>query len=283
MGLSSVPLICPQQQGTEPVSERIGMMRTFIGDDITLIRMDITDAVRVESPAPTAKEITLLTGFPGSGLVGSIALQYLVEHAGFIHLGNITSRYLPQISLATNGLAQAPIRLYQKDNIVAILADVPIPPQISYEVSAGLIEWFSDKCRITDLVVIGGVATGSEGERVFGVATTPDGLETIKDQTIILPALSITGISGSMIIEAQLRGIPATGFLVETNFNIDPRAAVEALNILNARYNFGVDTQPLMEQADQVESMMHQLATDVQEQEQAEQKPFSAAEQIMYG
>lgn len=53
--------------------------------------MDITDAVRVESTAPAAKEITLLTGFPGSGLVGSIALQYLVENAGFTHLGNITS------------------------------------------------------------------------------------------------------------------------------------------------------------------------------------------------
>lgn len=169
------------------------------------------------------------------------------------------------------------------DNIVAILADVPLPSQISYEVSAGLIEWFSDKSVITDLVVIGGVTTGSEGERVFGVATTPDGLDKIKEQAVILPALSITGISGSMIIEAQLRGIPATGFLVETSFNVDPRAAIEALKILNIRYGFEVDTQPLMEQADQVEAMMHQLATDVQEQANAEQKPFSATEQVMYG
>ena len=245
--------------------------------------MDITDAVRVESPAPTAKEITLLTGFPGSGLVGSIALQYLVENAGFTHLGNITSRFLPQISLATNGLAQAPIRLYEKDNFVAVLADVPIPPQVSYEISAVLIEWLSGKSVITELVVIGGVTTGGDGERVFGVATTTDGLETIKEQSIILPALSITGISGSMIIEAQLRGIPAAGFLVETNFNVDPRAAIEALKILNTRYGFGIDTQPLMEQADQVEAMMHQLANDVQEQENAEQKPFSSAEQVMYG
>jgi uncharacterized protein len=245
--------------------------------------MNITDAVRVESSTPSAKEITLLTGFPGSGLVGSIVLQYLVENAEFTHLGNITSKYFPQISLATNGIAQAPMRLYEKNNIVAILTDVPIPPQISYEISAGLIEWFSDKVAINDLVVIGGVATGNEGERVFGVATTREGLEKIKDQTIILPALSVTGISGSMIIEAQLRGIPATGFLVETNFNVDPRAAIEALKILNTRYGFDVDTQPLMKQADQIEAMMHQLASDVQEQENTEQKPFSAAEQVMYG
>lgn len=132
-------------------------------------------------------------------------------------------------------------------------------------------------------MVIGGVTTGSEGERVFGVATTPNGLDKIKEQAVILPALSITGISGSMIIEAQPRGIPATGFLVETSFNVDPRAAIEALKILNIRYGFEVDTQPLMEQADQVEAMMHQLETDVQEQANAEQKPFSVAEQVMYG
>lgn len=49
---------------------------------------------------------------------------------------------------------------------------------------------------ITELVVVGGVATGSEGERAFGVATTPEALEKIQDATTILPALSITGISG---------------------------------------------------------------------------------------
>lgn len=245
--------------------------------------MDVTEAVRVESPAPTAKEIILLTGFPGSGLVGSIALQYLVEHAGFVHFGNVTSRFLPQISLATNGIAQAPVRLYQKDKYVAILADVPVPPQVSYEFSSALIAWFAKQTTVTDLVIVGGVTTGGDGERVFGVATTPESLEKIKDTTVILPALSITGVSGSLLIEAQLRGIPATGFLVETNFNVDPRAAIEALKALNNRYGFDVDTAPLMEQADQVEAMMHQLAADVQEQEQDEQKPISAGEQMMYG
>ena len=245
--------------------------------------MDITDAVRGESLAPTAKEITLLTGFPGSGLVGSIALQYLVENAGFTHLGNITSRFLPQISLATNGLAQAPIRLYEKDNFVAVLADVPIPPQVSYEISAGLIEWFSGKSAITELVVIGGVSTRGGGEGGFWGGTTTYGLGKIKKQAIILPALNITWVFGRLIFYGPLFGISAAGFFGWANLNVCSRAAIEALKILNTRYGFGIDTQPLMEQADQVEAMMHQLANDVQEQENAEQKPFSSAEQVMYG
>jgi uncharacterized protein len=110
-----------------------------------------------------------------------------------------------------------------------------------------------------------------------------DGLEKIKDLVIVLPALSIIGIAGYMIIKAQLHGIPVTGFLVETNFNVDPRAAIVVLKILNNRCDFDVDTQPLMEQADHVEAMMHQLANDVQELEPAEHKSFSAGEQMMYG
>lgn len=245
--------------------------------------MDTIDAVRVVSPSPSAGKITLLTGFPGSGLVGSIALQYLVETTGFTHLGNISSRYLPQISLASNGIAQAPIRLYEKDRYVAVLADVPIPPQVGYEISAGLLNWMEAHAIVEELILVGGVTTGGDGERVFGVATTPEGLEKIKDKTILLPALSIAGIAGSLIIDAQMRGIPATGLLVETNFNVDPRAAAAALNVLNAVYGFGVDTAALLTQADEVESVMHQLANDVQEQEKNEQKPLSTAEQMMYG
>lgn len=245
--------------------------------------MDTFDVVRVVSPSPSAEKITLLTGFPGSGLVGSIALQYLVESAGFTHLGNITSRFLPQISLASNGIAQAPIRLYQKDQFVVVLTDVPIPPQIGYEISDGLLNWMEAHTKIEEIVIIGGVSTGSDEGRVFGASTTKEGLEKIKDKTVLLPALSIAGISGSLIIDAQMRSIPAIGLLVETNFNIDPRAAAAALDILNAEYGFGVDTATLLAQADQVESVMHQLANDVQEQEKSEQKPLSAAEQMMYG
>lgn len=245
--------------------------------------MENLEAVRIVSTPPAAKEITLLTGFPGAGLVGSIALQYLVETLEFTQIGSVTSRFLPQISLATNGITQAPIRFYEKDNFVAVISDVPIPPQLSYDVSAGILKWMEENTKVSEVVVFGGLNTGGEGERVFGVSTTEKGVERIKKVAEILPALSIAGVSGSLLIEAGLRNIPASGFLVETNYNVDPRAAAAALNAIKSLYGFKIETAELLEQADHVEAMMHQLAEDVVEQEEGEPKPFSTGEQMMYG
>ena len=41
--------------------------------------MSSSEIVRVASYAPSAREVILVAGFPGSGLVGSIAVNYLTE------------------------------------------------------------------------------------------------------------------------------------------------------------------------------------------------------------
>jgi uncharacterized protein len=108
-------------------------------------------------------------------------------------------------------------------------------------------------------------------------------MERIRKVTETLPALSITGISGSFLVEGGLRKIPVSGFLVETNYNVDPRAAAAALAAIKSLYGFDIETADLLEQADHVEAMMHQLAEDVLEQSESEPKPFSSGEQMMYG
>lgn len=47
--------------------------------------------VRVAAEIPSSKETVLIAGFLGSGLVGSIAVQYLVESLSFTHIGDIVS------------------------------------------------------------------------------------------------------------------------------------------------------------------------------------------------
>lgn len=58
------------------------------------------DDIKVISRALEGAEKTVLIGFPGSGLVGSIALQYLVEQMEFEQIGGaITSKYFPPVAL----------------------------------------------------------------------------------------------------------------------------------------------------------------------------------------
>ena len=49
--------------------------------------MSSSDIVRIAANAPSARDIVLVAGFPGSGLVGSIAVNYVTDKFGFTYLG----------------------------------------------------------------------------------------------------------------------------------------------------------------------------------------------------
>ncbi len=236
--------------------------------------------LRFAAEIPSSKETVLIAGFPGSGLVGSIAVQYLVESLSFTHIGDIISSLLPAVSLATAGLAQAPLRLYEKEGMLVVLCDVPISDEGSCLLPSKILEWLCARTVVTEIILIGGVVTGGDGERVFGVATTLDGVEKIRSNCQILPALNITGITGGFLTEACMRKIPATGFLVETNFDVDPRASAAGLSVISSIYSLSLDVDPLIAQADSIEPMLQKLAEDVKK---SNVPPTSFDEDIMYG
>ncbi|MDD4127574.1 MAG: PAC2 family protein, partial [Methanomicrobium sp.] len=83
------------------------------------------DDVRVVSESPKGEELIALIGFPGSGLVGSISTQYLVDNAEFEYIGSITSKFFPPIAMMVDGVINAPIRIYNKGSYVAFVSDIP--------------------------------------------------------------------------------------------------------------------------------------------------------------
>lgn len=222
---------------------------------------------------------SVIMGFPGSGLVGSIALQYMVDQLEFEQIGSITSKYFPPLAMMSKGVINVPVRLYEKDNIAAVVGDIPIHPMICYEVSNGLMDWLSP-FKIREVVTIAGIVTNEPEKRVFGVATTDQALPRIQDMTLILPVGSISGIASSLMIECKVRGIPGYGLLGETVNAPDPRASAATIAVLNKMYDLSLDVQPLLEQAEEIESTMQKLAQDVQ----TAQEPIPKKENLpMYG
>lgn len=224
------------------------------------------DDIKVISRALDGAEKTVLIGFPGSGLVGSIALQYLVEQMEFEQIGAITSKYFPPVALMTKGVINAPVRLYEKEHLVAIISDVPIHPAICYEVANGIMDWLM-KFDVREVVTIAGIITNEPEKRVFGVATSSGTLQRIEERTIILPMGSISGVAASLLTECKTRGIPGIGLLGETVNTPDPRSSAATIEVLNQIYDLNLDIQPLLEQAVEIEAAMSQIAEQVQKTE----------------
>jgi uncharacterized protein len=227
--------------------------------------------IRIFSKPLKNEGSSVLMGFPGSGLVGSIALQYMVDQLEFEQIGSMNSKYFPPLAMMTKGVINVPVRFYERDSITAIVADIPIHPMICYEVANGIMDWLMP-FKLKEVVTIAGIITNEPEKRVFGVATTDDALPRIQDATQILPIGSISGIASSILTECKIRNIVAYGLLGETINAPDPRASAATIDVLNKMYSLGLDTKPLLDQAEEIESAMHKLAEQVQTAESMPKK-----------
>jgi len=221
---------------------------------------------------------SVLIGFPGSGLVGTIALQYMVDQLEFEQIGTMTSKFFPPLAMMNKGVINDPVRIYIKNDIAAIVADIPIHPMICYETSRDIIDWL-EQFKPKEVVTIAGIITNEPEKRVFGVATTTAALTRIQEYSLILPIGSISGIASSLLTECKARGIPGYGLLGETVNAPDPRSSAATIAVLNKMYNLGLDVQPLIDQAVEIEQSMGKIAEEVQQS--AEQSPKK--DLIMYG
>jgi len=236
--------------------------------------------VYVQASPPSGEGLTVFIGFPGSGLVGSIALSYIAEKLEFTQIGVITSKFFPPMAMMTEGIIAVPVRIYQKEAMVAIFADIPIHPQICYEVANAILDWLKPY-PVTEVITIAGIITNEPEKRVFCVTTGKELLERIGENALTLPIGSISGIASSILTECKVRGIPAIGLLGETINAPDPRAAAATIEVMNRLYPLSVDTAGLLEQAEEIEAQMHRLSEDVQS---AEEQPVKGEPMLpMYG
>lgn len=238
---------------------------------VNLMPPDTSTDVKIMAKPLTGEPPTVLMGFPGSGLVGSIALQYMVDQLDFSMIGTMTSKYFPPFAMMAKGLVNVPVRIYEKAPLVSIVADIPIHPMICYEVANGIMDWL-DQYHPKEVVAIAGVVTNEPEKRVFGVATTEEALERIKEITQFLPVGSISGIASSILTECKIRGVPGIGLLGETVNAPDPRAAGAALEVLKQMYSLEIDVQPLVDQAEEIEATMHRLSEEVQSAESSQKR-----------
>lgn len=231
------------------------------------------DNVKITTKPLSLENPVIVEGFPGIGLVGNIASQHLIDELDMEYIGSMESKYFPPIAVLFNGIINMPVRIYESKeyNIITVISDIPIHPTISYEVSKVLMDW-AQSINVKEIVSIAGIATMSSEEKVFGAATNDDMLNRIKDHVEIFQVGTISGISGSVMTECFMRNVPAISMLGETNSpNPDPRAAASVIKVLNIIYDLPIDTDNLMEQAEQIEIELQKLAEQVKTSEEGEQ------------
>ncbi len=205
--------------------------------------------------------------------MGNIVSQHLIDELKMGHIGFIESWHFPSIAVLYDGLINMPVRIYEnlEHNLIIIISDIPITHAASYDVSNALVNW-AKSISVQEFVSISGIAATDKGNKVFGAATTPELLERLRDKVGIFDTGTISGISGRVISECLLHGIPALSLLgATTTQNADSRAATHVIEVLNELYGFSVNTRGLIEQAERIEIELKKLAVDIKSTDMKEE------------
>lgn len=186
----------------------------------------------------------LVCGFPGSGYVGKLAVDYIIKQLNANHLADIYSSELPpQVTIRDDGNVDLMKNiLYYKTvettgvDLLLLTGDAqPVNGNSEYTLAEEILKIVS-QLHTSKIITLGAYITGSftETPRIFGAATSMQALGSLKSQKISkIQTGSIVGMNGLLVGMGKLYGIDGICLLGETSgYVIDANASKHLLEIL---------------------------------------------------
>ena len=208
---------------------------------------------------------TVIEGSPELGLIANIVGWLLVEELKMEEIGHIESKHFPPLAVLYRGVAIHPFRIYNADDVVLFLSDFVVPPDVTYDMTNVIVEWMK-RNNSKELITLNSIAVPQKINQVAAAANSFEGLERLgKLDLPILPFGNINGISGTLLTRTRASEIPASCLFAEVlNQYPDPRAAASVVDVLNRMLNIKVNSEPLLKEAEEIETRLKELAQAVQ-------------------
>jgi uncharacterized protein len=196
---------------------------------------------------------TIIEGFPGFGLVGSITTEFLIEHLQMRPIGSIFNHKLPAMSAIHNGELVRPIGLFydEKHNIIVVHI-ITNAQGLEWEIGDDILQIAHDLDAYR-LITVEGVADPQEKEHEPQVMywtndknQAPQGITPLKEGIVM-------GVTSALMLKCH--DVHITSLFALTHSQLpDSKAAAQIIKVLDQQLNLDVDYHPLLEAAKQFES-----------------------------
>lgn len=212
----------------------------------------------------------LIEGLPGLGLVGKIALRYLIKQLKPKKIAYLYSPHFPYFVLVNKKgnvrLLRGSFYYYQnpKGNDIMLFTGDSQSQTIEgqYEIADCMLD-FSEKYGVKTIATIGGYRMEPEEKPKVYIAAT--------DQTVLHKAMDagaklstsgspIVGTAGLILGLSKFKKMEALCLLGETRGYLpDPQAAKSVLEVLKGTFNFDLDLKGMDEEISKAETMVSKL------------------------
>jgi len=218
-------------------------------------------AVYSSKKVPRLRSPILICGFPGSGYVGKLAIDHIIEELEGIHLADIYSTsFPPQVIIKNTGIVELMknILYYVKDSrskhdFLFLTGDAqPVNSKVEYLLGEEIIK-IAKNFGVTQVITLGAYITGMfvETPRVFGVATDDDGLKLLNSYSISkIDNGSISGMNGILLGIGKINSLNGISLLGETSgYVIDANASKYILKKLLTIVDLDINMEDLEKKA----------------------------------
>tara|TARA_Y100000310_G_C20495188_1_gene721182 strand:+ start:252 stop:965 length:714 start_codon:yes stop_codon:yes gene_type:complete len=214
------------------------------------------------------KSPTIIEGFPGFGLVGTITTEFLIDHLDVEMIGKVVMDESPAVVAIHGDHIVEPLGIFynKKYNLVIVHA-VSASTGIEWKLS-DIIEKLAKDLQAKQIISIEGVGssmTKPGNERVFFFSKdkalkaklTKLGLNPLKEGIIM-------GVTGALLLNVSK--IPMSCIFAETHSELpDSKAAAKVIIALDKYVGLKINPEPLLEQAVKFEEKLKGLLKKGQE------------------
>jgi uncharacterized protein len=211
------------------------------------------------------KNPIVIEGFPGFGLVGTIASEFLISHLKCEQIGRFYFEDLPATVAIHGGNVIDPVSIYynKKYNLV-IIHSVSGANGVEWKASDTVLD-ICKEIDASELVCLEGVGAAGMAEEeedekmgAFFYSSSPKCVKRLKEAGVEqLKEGIIMGVTSALLIKST---IPTTCIFAETHSNLpDSKAAARVIEVLDKYLGLDVDYKPLLKQAEKFEEKLKGL------------------------
>ncbi|MDG6925213.1 MAG: proteasome assembly chaperone family protein [Nitrososphaerota archaeon] len=232
--------------------------------------MSTAGIVTAEIFEPSPKEPILVCGMPGSGFVGKLAVDHLIEaFRGRKFAEAYSADFPPNANVGEDGIVkQIRGEFYlcetgQRADLLVFTADAqPATTDGEYELS----RWVLDCAKKHGVKLVFSLAAYITGtftaeQRVFGAATSRELAARMNEDGVkLMKEGAISGMNGIVTGMAKLYGMEGACLLGETSgYLVDPAASEVVLDLLSRALKLKIDLASLRDKAREVKQVMGQI------------------------
>jgi uncharacterized protein len=206
------------------------------------------------------KNVTIIEGFPGFGLIGTIATEYLMEHLEVEKIGVIEVDDIPAMIAIHNNKVIEPISIhYNKQYNIVVIHAINIGKNLGWKLADKITE-LAKLLTAKEIISLEGVGSPSaQGGRVFFYSSKPNGAsKKLEGLAAPLQEGIIVGVTGALL--AKNTPTPILALFAEARSNMpDSKAAAQIIQALDNYAGLQIDPKPLLKQAQIFESKLKDI------------------------